>query len=67
MEHFEHYEHYDPAISIQAELLKRHPDWIDAHAEGFREEFLPKHPEIVQEFEKDPEEAIKKIEQEFYH
>ena len=67
MERNEHFEHYDPAIPMQAELLKRHPDWIEAHARDFREEFLPEHPEIIAEFETDPEETIKKIEQEFYH
>jgi len=65
MEGFE--ENYRSVNVLQAELLKRHPDWIENHAANFRETFLSEHPEIVEEFEKDPEEAIRKVERTYYH
>lgn len=57
----------DPSVLIQAELVGRHPDWINAHAEEFREKYLPEHPEILEQFMKDPEAAVKAIEGEYYH
>jgi len=56
----------DLTILMQAELLKKHPDWIEEHAAEFRD-FIDIHPEIVEHYKEDPEETVKDLENKFYH
>ncbi len=55
----------DPTILMQVPLIEKHPDWIDLHAEEFRE-YIILHPEIVELFKKNPEKAIKTLEEKYY-
>lgn len=56
----------DPTILMQAKLLERHPDWIDAHAAEFRK-FIDTHPDIVERYQERPQETVNEIESKFYH
>ena len=56
----------DPSILIQAELLKKHPDWIDMHAEEFRS-FINDNPDIVERYMEDPQVVVSEVEKRFYH
>ena len=56
----------DPAILIQAELLKNHPDWIEMHAKDFRD-LIDDNPEIIERYKDNPEEIVSEVEKKFYH
>ncbi len=56
----------DPSIRIQAELLRNHPDWIEAHAEDFRI-LVDSNPEIIERYKENPEETVSEVEKRFYH
>lgn len=56
----------DPTILMQAKLLERHPDWIEAHAESFRG-FIEEHPELIDRYKENPGEVVEEIEHTFYH
>jgi len=56
----------DSTILMQAELLKKHPNWIEEHAVEFRG-FIEEHPEVVERYKEDPEETIQELENKFYH
>lgn len=65
-ESFEQQPEQDPTILMQMELLKIHPDWIEKHAEEFRD-FINNNPEIVEHYKEDPKEVIDEVEKRFYH
>ncbi len=56
----------DPAILMQAEILRNHPDWIEAHAKDFRN-FIDNNPEIIERYKENPEETVGEVEKRFYH
>ncbi len=56
----------DPSILMQVELLKNHPDWIEAHAEDFRV-LIDSKPEIIEHYKENPEETVNEVEKIFYH
>ncbi len=68
-------------MQLQAQLLeKNHPSWVETtgktlakHEEemlNFGKEFhdfIDKHPDIIQRYKENPEEAIQELENKFYH
>lgn len=56
----------DLSILMQAEMLKRHPDWIEEHAEEFRN-YIEEHPDLLSTFYENPDTAIDELEKVFYH
>ncbi len=65
-ESFEQQPEKDPTILMQGELLKKHPDWIEAHAKDFRN-FIDERPDVIQQYKENPEETIQELENKFYH
>lgn len=56
----------DPVMLIQHDLLERHPDWIETHAEDFRA-LITAYPGIIEHYKTDPKEAVDEIEKFFYY